>query len=126
MLQSEENRFILKVLPEGVNGLNIVSWPPICLLKCKSDTEKSGWMPGILRLKLGSILFAKLNKDMRRYEAFSNEQSQKRLALGNELESKDVYSHLLASNEASRNGESLFTATDLVGESSLLITSGLY
>lgn len=124
MLQSEENRFILKVLPEGVNGLNIVSRPFILFLRCGSDTDKSGWMPGILRLKLGTILFAKLNKDMRRYEAFSNQQSQKRLALGSELESKDVYSHLLASNEASRNGKPLFTATDLVGESSLLITGG--
>ena len=83
-------------------------------------------MPGILRLNLGSIVFAKLNKDMRRYEAFSNQQPQKRLALGNEFESKDVYSHLLASNEASRNGKPLFSATDLVGDSSLLITRGQY
>ena len=83
-------------------------------------------MPGILRLRWGSIVFAKLNKDMRRYEAFSNQQSQKRLALGNDLGSKDVYSHLLASNETSRTGKPLFTATDLVGESSLLISGGQY
>ncbi|KAL8792651.1 MAG: hypothetical protein Q9195_004779 [Heterodermia aff. obscurata] len=124
MLQNEENRFILKVLPEGVNALNIVSCQGIPLLRFRSDTKKSSWMPGILRMKLGSILFAKLIKDMRRYEAFSNRQSQKRLALGNESGHKDVYSHLLASNEVSRNGKPLFTVTDLVGESSLLITGG--
>ncbi|KAL9619185.1 MAG: hypothetical protein Q9160_006194 [Pyrenula sp. 1 TL-2023] len=107
MLESKENRYILKLLPEGVNGLNM-----------------SGWMPGLLRLKLGKILFAKLNEDMQRYEAFSNEQSRRRLALNDTVNSKDVYSHLLASNKANGAGKQLFTPTDLVGESSLLITGG--
>ncbi|KAF3762848.1 cytochrome P450 [Cryphonectria parasitica EP155] len=56
MLDKPDNRYILKVLPLGVNALSM-----------------SGWMPGVLRLKLGKILFSKLNEDMKRYEAFANE-----------------------------------------------------
>ena len=47
MFQSEENRFMPKVLTEGVNGLNIVSRPLTRLLEWGSDTENFGWMPGI-------------------------------------------------------------------------------
>ncbi|KAI1394478.1 cytochrome P450-like protein [Hypoxylon trugodes] len=107
MLDGPDNRYILNVLPLGVNGLNI-----------------TGWMPWILRLKLGNILFAKLNTDMKRYEAFANEQSSKRLALENSPRVPDVYSYLLESNKSSKEGNSLFSPHDLVGESSLLITGG--
>ncbi|KAK7733126.1 hypothetical protein SLS53_008314 [Cytospora paraplurivora] len=106
MLDKPDNRYVLDVLPQGVNGLNM-----------------SGWMPSILRLKLGHILFAKLNQDMKRYEAFANQQSRKRLAMGDEAEMPDVYSHLLKANRASKD-RPLFTDHDLVGESSLLITGG--
>ena len=81
-------------------------------------------MPGILRLKLGNILFAKLNADMKRYEAFANEQSTRRLGLGDKAEHADVYSHLLKANKANKGGRPLFTPHDLIGESSLLITGG--
>lgn len=80
-------------------------------------------MPSILRLKIGNILFSKLNNDMKRYEAFANQQSRKRLAMGNEAKDADVYSHLLRANEASK-GKPMFNDHDLVGESSLLITGG--
>ncbi|KAK8131617.1 cytochrome P450 4A5 [Apiospora sp. TS-2023a] len=109
MLDKPDNRYVLEVLPKGVNGLNM-----------------SGWMPGILRLKIGNILFAKLNKAMKRYEAFANKQSTKRLAMDPAIQTGDVYSHLLTANLKCRDkGErALFTPTDLVGESSLLITGG--
>lgn len=80
-------------------------------------------MPGILRLKLGNILFTRLNQDMKRYEAFANQQSRRRLAMGDDSKIPDVYSHLLRANEASKD-RPLFTDHDLVGESSLLITGG--
>ncbi|CAI6336778.1 unnamed protein product [Periconia digitata] len=108
MLQSSANRYILKVLPQGVNGLNVC-----------------GWMPGILRLKIGNLFFAELNKDLHRYEAFANQQSTKRLALSeDDAVHKDVYSHLLVANKNSKPGTMLFRPADLVGESSLLITGG--
>ncbi|KAK8018790.1 isotrichodermin C-15 hydroxylase [Apiospora marii] len=109
MLDKPDNRYVLDVLPKGVNGLNM-----------------SGWMPGILRLKIGNILFAKLNEAMKRYEAFANTQSAKRLAMDSAIKTSDVYSHLLAANlKCVEKGErALFTPTDLVGESSLLITGG--
>lgn len=83
-------------------------------------------MPGILRLKIGNILFARLNQAMKRYEAFANTQSTKRLAMDSTENASDVYSHLLAANlKCAKKGESaLFTPADLVGESSLLITGG--
>jgi hypothetical protein len=81
-------------------------------------------MPGILRLKIGNLLFAKLNKDLRRYEDFANQQSTKRLALGDATAYQDVYSHLLQANNKSDSENLLFKPADLVGESSLLITGG--
>jgi hypothetical protein len=81
-------------------------------------------MPAILRLKIGNLLFAELNKDLLRYEAFANKQSTKRLGLGRDTAHKDVYSHLLVANENTKTGAPLFTPADLVGESSLLITGG--
>jgi hypothetical protein len=107
MLRSEANRYILRVLPEGVNGLNVC-----------------GWMPMILRLKIGNWFFAELNKDLHRYEAFANQQSTKRLALGDDAEHRDVYSYLLDANKNAKTGTPLFSHHDLVGESSLLITGG--
>ncbi|KAK8052688.1 putative cytochrome P450 67 [Apiospora saccharicola] len=109
MLDKPDNRYVLDVLPKGVNGLNM-----------------SGWMPGILRLKIGNILFAKLNEAMKRYEAFANTQSAKRLAVDSAIKTSDVYSHLLTANLkcAEKGQRPLFTPTDLVGESSLLITGG--
>jgi hypothetical protein len=83
-------------------------------------------MPAILRLKIGNIFFAELNKDLQRYEAFANQQSMKRLALGDAAPHQDVYSHLLVSNKNSKSGDPLFKASDLVGESSLLITGGAW
>lgn len=82
-------------------------------------------MPAILHLKIGNLLFAKLNKDLLRYEAFANQQSTKRLALGDAAEHKDVFSHLLLSNKSSKPENPLFTPADLVGEASLLITGGV-
>ncbi|KAK8045563.1 cytochrome P450 [Apiospora rasikravindrae] len=122
MLDKPDNRYVLEVLPKGVNGLNMVGQPSSsCIVLCMS-----GWMPGILRFKIGNILFAKLNAAMKRYEAFANSQSTRRLALDPELKANDVYSHLLAANnKATERGErALFTPEDLVGESSLLITGG--
>lgn len=80
-------------------------------------------MPGILRLKIGNILFSKHINDMKRYEAFANQQTRRRLAMGNDAKDADVYSHLLRANEASKDNP-LFSEHDLVGESSLLITGG--
>ncbi|KAM0809260.1 putative Cytochrome P450-like protein [Seiridium cardinale] len=109
MLDKPDNRYVLDVLPKGVNGLNM-----------------SGWMPGILRLKIGNILFASLNEAMKRYEAFATQQSTKRLEMNHDLGFADVYSHLLAANvKYTKEGkQALFTPHDLVGESSLLITGG--
>lgn len=83
-------------------------------------------MPGILRLKIGNILFAKLNESMKRYEAFANKQSAIRLNMNESIKSSDVYSHLLTANQkcVGKGDRPLFTPTDLVGESSLLITGG--
>lgn len=81
-------------------------------------------MPAILRLKIGNLLFAELNKDLQRYEQFAKDMSTKRLALGDEAPHQDVYSHLLAANKKSKTGTPLFKPADLVGESSLLITGG--
>ncbi|KAI9658000.1 MAG: hypothetical protein M1821_002660 [Bathelium mastoideum] len=107
MLDKEDNRYILEALSEGVNGLNM-----------------TGWMPWLLRLKIGNLLFPKLNKDMKRYEAFARKQSMRRLKMGVHTIARDVYSYLLQANEASKESQPLFTPEDLVGESSLLITSG--
>lgn len=107
MLRSETNRYVLRVLPEGVNGLNVC-----------------GWMPAILRLKIGNWFFAELNKDLHRYETFANQQSQKRLALGDDADHRDVYSYLLDANKDAKAAKPLFSSYDLVGESSLLITGG--
>ncbi|KAF2867688.1 cytochrome P450 [Massariosphaeria phaeospora] len=107
MLRSGINRYVLRILPEGVNGLNVC-----------------GWMPAILRLKIGNWFFAELNKDLQRYEAFANKLSTERLALGDAAVHKDVYSHLLAANVNSKSDTPLFKPADLVGESSLLITGG--
>jgi hypothetical protein len=81
-------------------------------------------MPAILRLKIGNLFFAELNKDLHRYEAFANKQSTKRWGLNRDMEHKDVYSHLLLANEDTKRDAPLFTPADLVGESSLLITGG--
>jgi len=83
-------------------------------------------MPGILRLKTGNILFAKLNEAMGKYEAFANKQSASRLAMDATIKSSDVYSHLLTANQKciEKGERALFTPADLVGESSLLITGG--
>ena len=81
-------------------------------------------MPGILKFKIGNAVFAGLEKDMKRYQAFSNQQSNRRLLKGDSLEIRDVYSHLLAANKSSKAERPLFSPEDLVSESSLLITGG--
>lgn len=83
-------------------------------------------MPGILRLKIGNFLFAKLNEDTKKYEAFARKQSTRRLALGDNIEVSDVYSYLLNADKIriKQGAKPLFTPEDLVGESSLLITGG--
>lgn len=108
MLDKPDNRYILDILPQGVNGLNM-----------------GGWMPAISRLKLGEIFFPTVAKGLKTYEAFSEQQASQRQSLGANVPIPDVFSHMIQANKASsEKGESLFTPRDLVGESSLFIIAG--
>ncbi|KAF2676845.1 cytochrome P450 family protein [Lentithecium fluviatile CBS 122367] len=107
MLHSTGNRYILEMLPKGVNGLNVC-----------------GWMPALLRFGIGDWFYPGLSKNLQRYEAFARQQSTKRLALGNDTGHHDVFSHLLLANKNSKSGAPVFSPSDLVAETSLLITGG--
>ena len=110
MLSKPDNRYILDVLPLGVNGLNM-----------------TGHMPWIIKLPIGKLLFSGLQKDMEKYAQFAQDMSDKRLARESEgnVPYTDVYSFLLAANKDNKDeSRPLFTPEDLVGESSLLITGG--
>ncbi|KAK8068776.1 cytochrome P450 [Apiospora phragmitis] len=80
MLDKPDNRYVLDVLPKGVNSLKmrLDAWHPTA-----EDRESP---------------IAKLNEAMKRYEAFANQQSAKRLAMDSAIKTSDVYSHLLAAN----------------------------
>ncbi|KAL8880501.1 MAG: hypothetical protein Q9198_002104 [Flavoplaca austrocitrina] len=105
MLDKEDNRYILDVLPRGVQGLNIVAH-----------------MQGLLRLRLDKILFRRLDKDTQRYQAFSKKQHDTRIGKGNALPVRDVFSFLIEARDPD-TGEG-FEMPELIGEASLLITGG--
>ncbi|MCJ1385613.1 hypothetical protein MMC17_008736 [Xylographa soralifera] len=103
MLLKPDNRFILNMLSEGVNGLYTV-----------------GYMQGILKLKLDKFLFTRLEKDMIRYKSFSKLQSDERIK--STVDTKDVFSFLLNSQDPET--DCAFTLPELVSEAGLLITAG--
>ncbi|CAF9939407.1 hypothetical protein IMSHALPRED_001332 [Imshaugia aleurites] len=105
MLEKEENRYILDMLPRGVQGLNIVAH-----------------MQGLLALHLDKVLFRRLDKDMQRYQAFSKRQSDTRVSKGDNVPIKDVFSFLIDAKDPETG--SGFEMPELVGEASLLITGG--
>ena len=82
-------------------------------------------MPAIFQLGFGYLLFSKVVKGLLGWKALSEQQTRKRIQLSGEPPYADIFSHLLAANQASNDKSGpLFTHADLVGESSLLIVGG--
>ncbi|KAI9755042.1 MAG: hypothetical protein M4579_004445 [Chaenotheca gracillima] len=105
MMDSVKNHYIIDVLADGAGGLMLL-----------------GHMPMLLTLKLDQILFPKLVRDNKRYEAYSKGQSDRRIKQEKKTESKDVFQFLLEAKDP-ESGEG-FSMPELVSESSLLIIAG--
>ena len=102
MLEREENRYILDVLPRGVQGLNIVgrSLPFGSSTRGIADTSMQvAHMQGLLRLHLDKILFRKLDREMQRYQAFSKKQHDTRIEKGDNVPIRDVFSFLIEARD---------------------------
>ena len=79
-------------------------------------------MPSLLKLRLDGILFRKLIKGIRRYQAFSKAQLDERIRRASSDKKIDMFSSLLEAIDP-ETGEG-FTTAELVSESSLLIIAG--
>ncbi|KAI9842226.1 MAG: hypothetical protein M1837_007371 [Sclerophora amabilis] len=105
MMNGDENRYIIDVLADGAQGLNIV-----------------GHMPGLLKIHLDKLLFRKLVQGTQRYEAYSKAQSDARVRQDPQIECRDVFQFLLEAKDP-ETGQA-FSMPELVSESSLLIIAG--
>ncbi|KAI0180776.1 cytochrome P450-like protein [Hypoxylon sp. FL1284] len=108
-LDTPDNRDNLEILSRGVSGLDI-----------------GGWMPAIVRLGLGDILFPGVAKGLQQYRELSEELTARRFAMNDKANRFDVLSYLIAASEEAEENASrpVFSPTDLVGEIILLITGG--
>ena len=79
-------------------------------------------MQGLASLQLDKILFRNLAAANTRYEAFSKEQADHRIAKGDKLKVKDVF-YFLQKGKDPETGQG-FTLDELVAEASLLILGG--
>ena len=79
-------------------------------------------MQGLASLHLDKILFRSLATANARYEAFSKEQADNRIAKGDKINVKDVF-YFLRKGRDPETGEG-FTLDELVAEASLLILGG--
>ena len=103
MLKNPDNRFVLNVLSEGIKGLYMV-----------------GYMQIILKLQMDKWLFTSLDKDLKRYEAFSKAQSDERMKT--EPKTRDAFSFLLEAKDPETGQK--FTTDEMISEAGLLITAG--
>lgn len=97
MLDKEENRYILDVLPKGVQAMNVVCE---LLSHCRGNKlrlmlRQVAHMRTMLNFHLEKLVFAPLASEMRRYMAFSKKQSNTRVERGNNVPIKDVFSFLI-------------------------------
>lgn len=60
---------------------------------------KVAHMQGLLRLHVDKILFRKLDREMQRYQAFSKKQHDTRIAKGNNVPIRDVFSFLIEARD---------------------------
>lgn len=56
-------------------------------------------MQGLLSLHLDKILFRKLDREMQRYQAFSKRQHDTRIAKGDNVPIRDVFSFLIEARD---------------------------
>ena len=79
-------------------------------------------MQGLASLQLDKVLFRSLAAANARYEAFSKEQADHRIAKGDDVKVKDVF-YFLQKGKDPETGQG-FTMDELVAEASLLILGG--
>ena len=102
MLEKDDNRYILDVLPRGVQGLNIVGVLPCAELISRAPADESvqvAHMQGLLRLRLEKVLFRSLDREMQRYQAFSKKQHDTRIGKGKDISVRDVFSFLIEARD---------------------------
>ena len=130
VLRSEKNRDIIELLQRGVAGVNLVSKslenPPLLMLTKSADDllgwEQTGLMPIILHLKLDKIFFRKETRDVYRFKALSQAQSDWRVAQGDKIKHKDFFSTLMQAKDP-ESGLGL-PHKELISEAGLLIIAG--
>ncbi|KOS17813.1 Isotrichodermin C-15 hydroxylase [Escovopsis weberi] len=105
MLESEENRFALKLV-EAATTRHL-----IC-----------GTMPIVDKLGIDKYMFPKLAAGRARYMAYSKGQLTERTKLGEDTDRRDFFYYLLKARDP-ETGEA-FTTPELWGESNLLIIAG--
>lgn len=96
MLKKADNRYILDMLPKGVQGLNIVGRSTFSSSSQVMTYENQvAHMQGLLQLHLDKILFRELDKEMQKYHAFSKLQADTRISKGSNVPIRDVFSFLI-------------------------------
>ena len=105
MLGSDENRELIKVLNQGVGGLNMM-----------------GHMPGVLKLKLDKILFRSATESTYKYERLTEEQTAWRFAQEGKIQERDIFGSLMAAHDKETNRS--LTKEELVAEAGLFIIAG--
>ena len=124
VLESDENRDIVEFLPQGVAGVNLVSFSRhLRLANADSFLDlQTGYMPIILHLKLDKLFFRKLTRDVYRFKALSQAQSDWRMAQGDTMEHRDILATLIDAMDP-ETGKGL-SHKEIISEAGLLIIAG--
>lgn len=105
MMDSTENRGLLKTLSEGVGGLNMM-----------------GHMQGILDWKIDKVFFRGATEGTYKYQELSADQSKWRMEHASEIKERDLFGSLLEARDP-ETGRG-FTQEELISEAGLLIIAG--
>ncbi|TAQ91634.1 hypothetical protein B7494_g39 [Chlorociboria aeruginascens] len=105
VMEKSENRYLLKVICDGIHALSIV-----------------GHIPGLLRFGIGNLFFPKLVRGLYEYKEYSQKLANDCLKGNSEKEVDSVFRLLLQETEAENGGEAFLP--ELVSESSLLLIAG--
>lgn len=107
VMEHEENRFVLDLIPTAAYFHNV-----------------NGQMPMIKKLGLDALLFGKIKKKRERYMAYSKQQMAERAKLGIDGQRRDFFHHLLTAKDP-ETGKG-FGPQELWGESNVLLIAGKF
>lgn len=105
VMEREENRFVLDLIPTAAYFHNV-----------------NGQMPMIKKLGLDSLLFGNIKKKRERYMAYSKQQMAERAKMGINGQRRDFFHHLLKAKDP-ETGKG-FGPQELWGESNVLLIAG--